>query len=116
LCLREQHPPRNPKIVWQQRKRASRTPTFAQVAEEYLDSKSRQWPNVVVSKSFRAVASETGAVKLNYGHQATSIGMEHNRARSRTNRRKVETALGTAWHGGTVQKLRERLQRLTASQ
>jgi DNA invertase Pin-like site-specific DNA recombinase len=32
------------------------------------------------------------------------------------NRRKIETALGTQWHGQTVQKLRERLERLAPSQ
>jgi integrase len=42
-ALLHERPPRNPKLVWQQRKRTAQTPTFAQMAQDYLDSKSRQW-------------------------------------------------------------------------
>jgi integrase len=36
-------PPRNPKVVWQERKRAAQVPTFAQMAQEYVAGKARQW-------------------------------------------------------------------------
>jgi integrase len=54
-AMLHERPPRNPKVVWKAQKRASRTPTFAAMAEEYLDSKSRQWRSRKHKSQVRAV-------------------------------------------------------------
>ena len=42
-AMLHENPPRNPQQVWQQLRRTTAVPTFAQMAEEYLDGKARQW-------------------------------------------------------------------------
>lgn len=42
-AMLHENPPRNPKVVWKQLREATQVPTFAQMAEQYLDGKPRQW-------------------------------------------------------------------------
>jgi integrase len=54
-AMLHESPPRNPKLVWQQRKRAAQVPTFAEMAQEYLDGKAQQWRSRLHREQVRAL-------------------------------------------------------------